>query len=120
VQTVQCVAEDLGVEIRHEPLLSEEVYWRDPALGMARFLAIVVDSGTPLICSQGGVIPDLIGALADRDGVEITAARGGVIPSKKGSFWVLSFLPPSGNAAPRLVAADYYPSALPIPEPSPH
>jgi 8-oxo-dGTP diphosphatase len=118
VQTVQGAAEDLGVEIRHEPLLSEEVYWRDPVLGIARFLAIVADDGTPLICSQGGVIPDLIGALADRDGVEITAARGGVIPSKKGSFWVLSFLPPSGNDGPRLVAADYYPSALPIPEPA--
>jgi len=33
------------------------------------------------------VIPDLVSALADRDGIELTASRGGVVPSKKGSLW---------------------------------
>jgi 8-oxo-dGTP diphosphatase len=118
VQTVHGVAEDLGVEIRQEPLLSEEGYWPDPVLGIARLLAITSDGGTPVICSQGGVIPDVVVALADRDGVELEAARAGVVPSKKGSCWVLSFQPPTPDDGPRLVAADYHPSALPVPAPS--
>ncbi|MEC3973769.1 NUDIX hydrolase [Amycolatopsis sp. H20-H5] len=118
VRTVHAVAEDLGGEVRHEPLLSEEGYWPDPVLGIARLLAIAGDGGTPLVCSQGGVIPDLVSTLADRDGVTLAAARGGVVPSKKSSIWVLSFLPPSGSDGPKLVAADYFPSALPIPAPA--
>jgi 8-oxo-dGTP diphosphatase len=118
VQTVQGVADDLGVEIRHEPLFSEEGYWPDPVLGIARLLAIAGDGCTPLISSQGGVIPDIIGALADSGGVEVTAARGGIIPCKKGSLWVLSFLPAAGNDSARLVAADYFPSALSLPAPA--
>jgi 8-oxo-dGTP diphosphatase len=118
VQTVQGVADDLGIKVEHEPLFSEKGYWPDPALTVARLLAIAGDGGTPVISSQGGVIPDVISTLADSGGVEITAARGGVIPCKKGSVWVLSFLPASGTDGPRLVAADYFASALPIPEPA--
>jgi 8-oxo-dGTP pyrophosphatase MutT (NUDIX family) len=118
VKTVQGVADDLGVEVRHEPLLSEEGYWPDPVLALARLLAITGDDGTPVVCSQGGVIPDAISALADRDGVEITASKRGALPSKKGSLWVLSFLPAAGDEGPKLVAADYFASALPIPEPA--
>jgi 8-oxo-dGTP pyrophosphatase MutT (NUDIX family)/phosphohistidine phosphatase SixA len=118
VQTVHGVAEDIGAEVRHEPLLSEEGYWPDPVLGVARLLAIAGDGGTPVVCSQGGVIPDLVSALADRDGVELSAARGEAVPSKKGSFWVLSFRPPAAGESPVLVAADYHPSALPSPAPS--
>jgi 8-oxo-dGTP diphosphatase len=118
VQTVHGIADDLGLEVRHEPLLSEEGYWPDPVLGVARLLAVAGDGGTPVVCSQGGVIPDLISALADRDGVELQAARGGVVPSKKGSFWVLSFRAPTAEKGPILQAADYHPSALPTPSPT--
>ncbi|MEU4519623.1 NUDIX hydrolase [Amycolatopsis sp. NPDC024027] len=118
VQTVHGVAEDFAGEVRHEPLFSEEGYWPDPVLGMARLLAVAGDGGTPVVCSQGGVIPDLVSALADRDGVELSAARGGAVPSKKGSFWVLSFRPPTASEGPLLLAADYHPSALPAPSPS--
>jgi 8-oxo-dGTP pyrophosphatase MutT (NUDIX family)/phosphohistidine phosphatase SixA len=120
VQTVHGVADDIGLEVRHEPLLSEEGYWPDPVLGLARLLAVAGDGGTPVVCSQGGVIPDLVSALADRDGVELPAARGGVVPSKKGSFWVLSFRAPTAEDGPVLLAADYHPSALPTPSPSHH
>ncbi|MFI5589058.1 NUDIX domain-containing protein [Amycolatopsis sp. NPDC051758] len=118
VQTVHGIADDVGAEVRHEPLLSEEGYWPDPVLGVARLLAVAGDGGTPVVCSQGGVIPDLVSVLADRDGVELAAARGGVVPSKKGSFWVLSFRPPTVEDGPVLVSADYHPSALPTPSPS--
>jgi 8-oxo-dGTP diphosphatase len=118
VQTVQGAADDLGLEIRHEPLLSEEGYWPNPVRGIGRLLAIAAEGGQPLVSSQGGVIPDLVGALADRDGVEITDAKHGVVPSKKGSFWVLSFR--TGADGPKLVSADYFASALPVPEPARH
>jgi 8-oxo-dGTP diphosphatase len=118
VQTVQGIADALGVEVEYEPLLSEEGYWPDPGLAMARLLAIAGDGGTPVICSQGGVIPDAISSLADSDGVKITASKRGAPPSKKGSLWVLSFLPASGSEGPKLVAADYFASALPVPEPA--
>ncbi|MGH3521025.1 MAG: NUDIX hydrolase [Haloechinothrix sp.] len=112
VQTVRAIAENLGTEIEHEPLLSEEEYWRDPAVGMARLLSIVADGGTPLIASQGKVIPDVIGTLAKRDRVPL-----GDIRSKKGSLWLLSFAPDVEGTGPGLRAASYLPSPLPAPIP---
>lgn len=116
VQTVQGVADDLGAEIEHEPLLSEEGYWKDPSTGLARLLLIVGKGGVPVISSQGGVIPDVVAALADRDGVTLPTAHGGSVASKKGSVWLLSFLPASGQDGSRLVVATYFPSALPAPK----
>ena len=118
VQTVQGVAEDLGTEIRHEPLLSEENYWRDPARAMSRVLAIIAGGGTPVVCSQGGVIPDVVTGLAEQAGIPLPAQKGRLAPSKKGSVWVLSFSPAASNGGPHLVAADYYPTALPHPSPT--
>ncbi|MFB9613360.1 NUDIX hydrolase [Kutzneria kofuensis] len=100
----------LGLEIRSEPLLSEEGYWVSPSAGVARLLDIVAAGGTPVVSSQGGVIPDVVARLADMNGVRLDE-----IASKKGSFWVLSFLPPTSEREPRLVAADYFPSPLPKP-----
>lgn len=115
VQTVQGVAEDLGTEVRHEALLAEEDYWRDPVLGTARLLAIAGDGGTPLICSQGAVIPDVVTTLAARDGVDLPAPKGAAVAAKKGSLWLLSFLPSTEQDGSRLVAANYFPSPLPAP-----
>ena len=100
----------LGMEIRSEPLLSEEGYWVSPSAGVARLLDIVAAGGTPVVSSQGGVIPDVVARLADLNGVGLDE-----IASKKGSFWVLSFRPPTRRREPRLVAADYFPSPLPKP-----
>ncbi|WP_229880953.1 NUDIX hydrolase [Amycolatopsis bartoniae] len=116
VQTVHGVAEDLGVEVVQEPLLSEEEYWSDPARGLGRLLAIAAGGGTPAVCSQGGVIPDVVAALAERAGLDVSAGDG--VPSKKGSVWVLSFRPPESDGTPHLAAADYYPTALPHPTPA--
>lgn len=100
----------LGLDIRSEPLLSEESYWVSPSAGVARLLDIVAAGGTPVVSSQGGVIPDVVARLADMNGVRLDE-----IASKKASFWLLSFRPPTSGREPRLVAADYFPTPLPKP-----
>lgn len=100
-QTVEPLAAELGVPIQDEPTLSEEAYAKSPKQGRHRLLAIAAQGGTPVICSQGKVIPDLIQWWCDRDGVRPDKAR-----NHKGSTWVLSL---SGG---RLVAADHIGGAL--------
>jgi 8-oxo-dGTP pyrophosphatase MutT (NUDIX family) len=118
VQTVQGVADDLGVPVALEPRLSEEGYWPDPDAGLVRFLEITAGPGVPVVSSQGGVIPDLVGKLADIGGLRLDD-----IPCKKGSLWLLAFTHPapdwstsdSASSWPRLVSAHYFPTALPKP-----
>jgi 8-oxo-dGTP diphosphatase len=98
VQTVQGLADDLGTGIVEEPLLSEKAYHADSPGAVARLLEIATSGGTPVVCSQGGVIPDLLTRVAGDSGLPL-----GKPPSAKGSVWILSF----GNS--RLVAADYIP-----------
>lgn len=115
-ETVAAVADDLACEtkptaggpMQPEPLLSETSYWRAPERGLARLFEIVRAGGTPVVCSQGGVIPDLVGALAFHGGLDL-----GEPASKKGSVWVLSFDPvvrTDHGRVPRLIAADYIPN----------
>lgn len=108
VDTLSGLAADLGTDVGTEPLLSEEGYWADPAAGLARLLELVdADDDGVAVCSQGGVIPDVVTELVTRAGLPV-----GRIRSKKGSVWVLTF---DAGESGRLVAADYYPNALPIP-----
>ncbi|MBK1786862.1 NUDIX hydrolase [Prauserella sp. ASG 168] len=118
VQTVQGVAEELGSEIAHESLLSEQTYWQDPMAAWDRLLGIVAEGGTAVVCSQGGVIPDAVSALAEHGGVDLPGTKADGVASKKGSVWLLSFAP--GEQGPRLVAATYLPSPMPAPEPAKH
>jgi 8-oxo-(d)GTP phosphatase len=98
--TVQAVADDLGVPVIDEPRLSEVGYWANEDRGRERFLRIIEGGGTPVVCSQGGVIPDLVSALAEAGEVRLPSTR-----AKKGSLWLLSF-----TEGHRLFAADYFPS----------
>jgi 8-oxo-(d)GTP phosphatase len=100
-QTVQPLAEELGVRIRNETSVTEEAYAKNPKRGRNRMLQIAKRSGTPVICSQGKVIPDLIAWWSERDGVCPDKSR-----NHKGSTWVLSL------AGGRLVAADHIGGAL--------
>jgi 8-oxo-(d)GTP phosphatase len=100
VQTVEPLASSLGTEIVLEPLLSEDGYLRDESAGVARLRAIA-SAGTPVVCSQGGVIPDLVSRLAKESGLTLPHTR-----SSKGSTWILSF---SKSPRPQLLAADYIP-----------
>jgi phosphohistidine phosphatase SixA len=101
VQTVAPLAEDLGLQVGAEPALSEEAYEKDPAAALDRVLAAAI-GGVTVLASQGGVIPDLVGTLASRDGVGLGRRAGSKIPARKASIWALSFVDS------RLVAADYY------------
>ncbi|WP_424188726.1 NUDIX hydrolase [Actinokineospora sp. G85] len=93
--TVAPLAGLLGVEVTPEPDLSEPTHRRDAAAAGVRLRAIAAAGGTPVVCSQGGVIPDLVAELGREGGVE-TDSR-----CRKGSLWLLSF------ADGRLVSAHY-------------
>ncbi len=101
VQTVRGVAADSDVEIEYEPALAEDRYRDAPQEGLARLRAIAAASNTPVVCSQGGVIPGLVAEVCAQDGVDFAE-----IPAKKGSTWVLTF---RRGDVPRLVAAHYLP-----------
>jgi len=96
VRTVQPVADDLGTKVVEEESLSEKAYAGGAEAGVGRLLEIATGDGVPMICSQGGVIPDLVFRLAAASGLPLSRPA-----AKKGSVWALFF---SGT---RLAAADY-------------
>ncbi len=102
LQTLEPLAQELGVEIHREPLLTEEAYWASRKEARQRMLAIAATDGTPVICTQGKVIPDLLQWWSERDSVRPDKSR-----NRKGSTWVLSMF------GGQLVAADHLDSALP-------
>lgn len=83
----------LGLPVVDEPLLGESGYGADPAAGLARFRELAAVPGVTVLCSQGGVIPDVVGTLTGRDDVS----------SRKASTWVLTF------AGGGLLSADHHP-----------
>jgi 8-oxo-dGTP diphosphatase len=100
-QTLEPLAEELETTIDNEPLLTEEAYAEDRKAARHRFLDIAARDGTPVIATQGKVIPDLIAWWCERDGVRPDKSR-----NRKGSTWVMSLV--DG----RLVAADHIGSPL--------
>ena len=120
-QTVEPVAADLGVGVGDEPLLSEEGHWPDPQASLQRLLSIAAGPGPAVVCSQGGVIPEVVGRLAKASGLrpdELAGARHmaavGRFPSAKASVWTLTFQRDAGDDEPvRLVAADYLDDQIP-------
>lgn len=100
--TIAPLAVNLGLPVVAEPLLGEEGYWNDPPAGLARLLELAAEPGVTVACSQGGVIPDVVGKLV------MASPRGlGIdphdVPAGKASTWVLTF---DGR---ELVAADHHP-----------
>ncbi|HEX5144396.1 MAG TPA: NUDIX hydrolase [Mycobacterium sp.] len=100
-QTVGPLAEELGVDIRNEPELTEEAYADSRKRARQHVLEIAAKPGTRVICTQGKVIPDLISWWCEHDGVQPDKSR-----NRKGSVWVLSI------ADDRLIAADHIGSPL--------
>jgi len=93
VQTVEPLAAalDLGIEV--DPAFSDETYERSPMTTQTALLSLAKPGTCTVIASQGLTIPDLVEQLAP-----------GVVDAdtKKGAFWVLSFV--DGD----VVAADHY------------
>jgi 8-oxo-dGTP diphosphatase len=100
-QTLEPLAEELGATIQAEATLTEEAYADNRKAARHRILEIAASGGTPVICTQGKVIPDLIAWWCERDGVRPDKSR-----NRKGSMWVMSM---SGE---RLIAADHIGSPL--------
>lgn len=100
-QTLEPLGQEIGVDIHNEPTLTEEAYADDHKAARHRLIDIATRAGTPVICSQGKVIPGLISWWCERDGV-----RPSTTGNRKGSSWVLSLV--DG----RLVAADHMCSPL--------
>ncbi|HJT93330.1 MAG TPA: NUDIX hydrolase [Mycobacterium sp.] len=103
-QTLEPLAEELGTTIHDEPLLTEEAYPDNRKAARHRVLEIAAAGDTPVICTQGKVIPDLIAWWCERDGVRPDKSR-----NRKGSIWVMS-LADDGH----LVAADHLGSPLAV------
>jgi 8-oxo-dGTP diphosphatase len=100
--TVQPLAARLGVPVELAAAFGEDDNPRDVETAIAALNDVVATGQSTVICSQGGVIPDLLTETAKRDGLSIAET-----PSRKGSVWVLSF------ADDRLVAADYFEDLAP-------
>ncbi|GAA4673935.1 NUDIX hydrolase [Pseudonocardia yuanmonensis] len=108
VDTIAPYGTARGLKIEREPLLGEEGYWVDPAAGLARFRELLALPGVTVLCSQGGVIPDVVENLLDESAADVTGVpdpEKTPVPSRKGSTWVLTT---DGTGALR--TADYYPS----------
>jgi 8-oxo-dGTP diphosphatase len=102
-QTLEPLAEELGVTIHNEPTLTEEAYSDNRKTARHRILEIASAADTPVICTQGRVIPDLIAWWCERDEVRPDKSR-----NRKGSTWVMSL------ADGKLVAADHIGSPLAV------
>ena len=98
-QTVEPLAERLGLDVTPAPEIGEETFADDPQGGLAlidRLLTPRSCTGVTVVCSQGGVIPSVLMAL----GVRWAGTRL-VPPSAKGSVWAL-------GGQPGALSADYY------------
>jgi len=100
VETVEPLADAIGLTVKEDPLLSELGYpgHEEEAVEMIRALGTA--DAAAVACTQGDVIPDLLNRLAENDHVDLPDP----LVYKKGSTWVLSF---DGE---RLFGADHIPA----------
>lgn len=96
LDTVEPLADALGRVVEREPLLAEGS--GRAAVGLVRSLV----AENPVLCSHGDVIPEVLSALVDQDGLDL-----GPHPRvEKGSVWVLAL---AGRSDGRFGAASYLP-----------
>ena len=91
--TVAPMSAALSLPVTDEPLLGEDGYWANSPAGLVRLRELTAVPGVTVLCSQGGVIPDVVGDLTGRTDVR----------ARKASTWVLGF------AGGVLRTVDYYP-----------
>ncbi|MCT1614587.1 NUDIX hydrolase [Corynebacterium sanguinis] len=102
--TVAPLADELTLDVEVNELFGERAWVDNQVACKQAFADVVALGGVSVICSQGGIMPDIIAWLSDTGRLPID----GPINVKKGGVWVLSF---SGDD---LTGADYMPSALPV------
>jgi 8-oxo-(d)GTP phosphatase len=97
VQTVQPLAEHLGLPLRVDPVFGDEAYAAAPSTTETAFMSLAKPGKVTVVCSQGLTIPSLVDRLAR-----------GIHPSdtRKAGVWVLSVVDGS------VVSADYYEDAV--------
>ena len=100
VQTVEPLSEAIGNPIEEEPLLSELGYPGNEAAALDFVRSAANPDGAVVLCSQGGVVPDLLERLAKENDFDLPKD----FEAKKGSTWALSF------DGPHLVGAEYFPA----------
>ncbi len=109
MQTVEPLAEKLGLPVQPLPALGEEEFADDPQAGLEiveELLAPRDEPGVTVICSQGGAIPSVLMAL----GVHWEGMAGRLYPPcAKGSVWAL-------GGRPGRMSADYYRDFDPDPD----
>lgn len=96
VQTVEPLAERLGVGVEESDALAEGA-----SMDQIAGLLHAVGDETAVLCTHGDVIPTLLRLLVRRDGLRLPPA----FPCAKGSTWVLR---PDGDG--RMVQARYLPA----------
>ena len=87
VQTVQPLSESIGVPVSETTLLAEDGFPGNEAQAADLIRAAARPGSAAVACSQGGVVDELVGLLAETDGVELN----GSLSLKKGGVWALSF-----------------------------
>jgi 8-oxo-(d)GTP phosphatase len=100
-ETVMPLAQDLGLDLVEEPLFGEAEFWADEVAGLARMREIAAREGVTVLCSQGGVIPRVVGALTT--GAHLPGVDPDDLHARKASTWLLTF-----DASGRIRSADYY------------
>lgn len=96
IQTVQPLADQLGLTVQVEHAFADESYVQSPSATRDALLALAKPGRATVLCSQGLTIP----ALIDELGIGITTSD-----TRKGAAWVLSMV--DGE----VVATDYYDGA---------
>jgi 8-oxo-dGTP diphosphatase len=98
LQTVEPLAEAVGLTIREEGVVSEDGYYGSEKDAMRLLRKAGTDGTASVVCSQGGVIPDLLARLSKKDSVSFDQPP----VAKKGSVWSLTF------ADGKLLAGEYF------------
>jgi phosphohistidine phosphatase SixA/8-oxo-dGTP pyrophosphatase MutT (NUDIX family) len=86
VQTVAPLADALHLPVRLEAVYGEEGYAEDPEAAVQALLALGAAEGTSVVASQGGAMPALVEAVAERAGLVLAPTR-----VRKGAVWALTF-----------------------------
>jgi len=107
-QTLEPLAERLGLDVQPAPELGEEGFADDPQAALAAVEELLAGPGVTVVCSQGGAIPSVLQSL----GVPGHGVTGLLPPAAKGSVWALG-----GRAG--ALSADYYRDVDPDPDARP-